>query len=114
MATESNTAKFNRRAIMMKAWSLYRDRNRAYAAWQRERFPEIAEKCSFSGCLQSAWFMAKRERAAAEREVAIAANAKAASIRSAIERLKYKSLRYDTGAMKRGLAAKLDRALEAA
>lgn len=57
-ANAGGMPKFDRSAIMQKAWERYRWIRRQYAAWQIERGTVDA---SFSGCLKTAWRIARQE-----------------------------------------------------
>ncbi len=69
-ATAEGMPKFDRAAIMQKAWERYRWVRRQYATWQIERGTVDA---SFSACLVIAWRIAKQEREEAMNEAKAAA-----------------------------------------
>ncbi|WP_117196391.1 hypothetical protein [Rhizobium terrae] len=58
--TAEGMTKFDRAAIMRKAWEKYREFRARYAPWQIER--RIVD-ASFSNCLRISWRIAKREAA---------------------------------------------------
>jgi hypothetical protein len=59
-AAAEGMPKFNRSAIMRKAWEKYREFRARYATWQIERRVIDA---SFANCLRIAWRIAKDEAA---------------------------------------------------
>lgn len=99
---------FDRRQIMIAAWEHYRWVRESYAPWQIER--GIVEG-TFANALRIAWRIAKEAAAEAKREIQLATGpsaVRAAEIRSDLDGLTYRSLRYDVPAMRRALEAELE------
>ena len=67
-AAAEGLPKFDRAAVMRKAWEIYRDFRARYGEWQIKS--KIID-ASFSNCLKISWRVAKRE--AAERQATAAA-----------------------------------------
>ena len=85
---------FNHSAIMKAAWQHYR------LSFTRSWIKKPVNRSNFAWCLAMAWHKA-REAAMPAKEVQVA------RIHAQIERLSYKSLRYDTLSMRRRLEAEL-------
>lgn len=109
-ATAEGMPKFDRSAIMQKAWERYRWIRRQYAAWQIERGIVDA---SFSACLVIAWRIAKQER---EKAIGAAKVAKLAgtpagdrlrALNAALEQTAYLSLRYSAAARRNVIKAEI-------
>lgn len=98
---------FNLSEIMKAAWKHYRFVRAHYADWQIER--GIIDGL-FANALRIAWRLAKEAAAKAEKALRLASGPNAArveAIRAEIDNLKYKTLRYDTVAMRRRLETEL-------
>lgn len=93
---------FNRSQIMMDAWALYYRKANRY--WTHDRR-------LFGRCLKQIWEEAKSEpvEIAPTVEAAVAGKnaAQIIAIRSQIDALKYKSLRYDIEPMRRELETRI-------
>ena len=100
-------AKFNLSEIMKVARKHYRFVHANYGAWQIER--GIIDG-SFANALRIAWHLAKEAAVKAEKALRLASGSNAAraeAIQQEIDDLKYKTLRYDTVAMRRRLETEL-------
>ena len=88
--------------IMKRAWEIMGETYNFPAS----PFSSIGRKC-FAGCLKHAWAEAKQAASIAAIPQAEKRN-QIASLRSQIEQLKYKSFRYDIGAMARKLQTQIE------
>jgi hypothetical protein len=104
---------FDRSEIMKAAWESYRELNRRYADWQREKFEDIRDFCSFSACLRFAWRVAKETLAAVRMATLAAANPRIAAIQRQIHALTYDDTGRDIARDRRELESRIDLLLAA-
>lgn len=109
-AAAEGMPKFDRAAIMQKAWERYHRIHRQYADWQIERGIVDA---SFSACLVTAWRIAKQEREEAITAVKVAklsgtpAGDRLRALNSALEQTGYLSLRYSAAARRSAIKSQI-------
>lgn len=109
-ATAEGMPKFDRAAIMQKAWERYRWIRRQYADWQIARGVVDA---SFSACLVTAWRIAKQEREEAMKAAKAAqvmqtpAGDRLRALQSALDDTQYLSLRYSAAARRAAIKTEI-------
>lgn len=109
-ATAEGMPKFDRAAIMQKAWERYRWIRRQYADWQIARGIVDA---SFSACLVTVWRIAKEEREEAMKAAKVAqvmqtpVGDRLRALQSALDATQYLSLRYSAAARRAAIKTEI-------